>query len=115
MTCSRCLSVFDHPLALHIEEEYFPIIDVVTGLPLPLLDEPGAFTIDEDHTIDLAELVRQYTLLAVPMKPLCRQDCAGLCPTCGHNLNGGPCSCSLQRQGQHWSELKKLVLREGGK
>lgn len=109
-TCSRCLSLFEYPLTLNIEEEYFPVIDVVSGISLSLPEEPGYFTIDEHHVLDLTEAVRQYTLLAKPMKPLCRENCAGLCPSCGHNLNQGPCGCFLQVTAPPWSELTKLAL-----
>ena len=110
VTCSRCLGLFSCPLSLDIEEEYFPITDVVSGASLPLPEEPGCFTIDEHHVIDLTEAMRQYALLAIPMKPLCREDCAGLCPNCGHNLNQGPCDCSPQETEPRWSELSKLTL-----
>ena len=110
VTCSRCLSLFSCPLSLNIEEEYFPIKDVVSGASLPLPEEPDCFTIDEYHVIDLTEAIRQYALLAIPMKPLCRGDCAGLCPNCGHNLNQGPCDCSPQETEPRWSELNKLTL-----
>jgi len=108
-TCSRCLNLFGCPLTLTIEEEYFPVTDVVSGNSLPLPDEPGCFTIDEHHVLDLAEAIRQYALLAIPMKALCRQDCAGLCPTCGHNLNEGPCHCLPPEAESRWSGLSKLA------
>ena len=110
VTCSRCLSLFSYPLALNIEEEYFPTIDVSSGAPLPLSEEPGCFTIDEHHVLDLTEAVRQYALLAIPMKPLCHEDCGGLCPSCGHNLNQGPCNCPPQGTDPRWSALSKLAL-----
>ena len=110
VTCSRCLSLFNCPLTLNIEEEYFPITDVASGASLLLPEEPGCFTIDEHHVLDLTEAIRQYALLAIPMKPLCREDCAGLCPNCGHNLNQGPCDCSPQETEPRWSELNKLTL-----
>lgn len=113
-TCSRCLSLFNCPLTLNIEEEYFPTTDVVSGASLTLPEEPGYFTIDEHHTLDLTEAVRQYALLAIPMKPLCREDCAGLCPSCGHNLNQGPCNCQPQEADPRWSELGKLALANKG-
>ena len=113
VTCSRCLSLFDYPLTLSIEEEYFPITDVVSGTSLSLPEEPGCFTIDEHHVLDLTEAIRQYALLAIPMKPLCGQDCAGLCPTCGHNLNQGPCDCLPQQADPHRSKLNKLALQRG--
>ena len=105
VVCSRCLNSFIYPLTLNIEEEYFPIIDVISGASLPIPDEPGCFTIDGHHIIDLAEAIFQYALLAIPMKPLCREDCAGLCPTCGQNLNQGPCGCPPQEIDARWSKL----------
>ncbi len=110
ITCSRCLSSFSSPLTLNIEEEYFPIIDVSSGTPLSLPGELGSFTIDEHHVLDLTEAIRQYALLAVPMKPLCREDCAGLCPGCGRNLNQGGCDCPPQEADPRWAKLKNLVL-----
>lgn len=94
MTCSRCLGDFSHKLKLDIEEEYQPVIDVVTGAGLPAPDEPGTLTIGENHVIDLAEAIRQYAVMATPINPLCREYCAGLCSACGRNLNEGPCRCA---------------------
>ena len=69
VTCSRCLSLFSCPLTLNIEEEYFPIKDVVSGASLPLPEEPDCFTIDEYHVIDLTEAIRQYCLLYTSPSP----------------------------------------------
>lgn len=112
LTCSRCLSLFKCPLTLNIEEEYFPTTDMVTGAPLPLPDEPGCFTINEHNILDLTEAIRQYAIMAIPMKPLCRKDCAGLCPTCGANLNQASCNCPPKPADPRWSELSRLVLTE---
>jgi len=109
VTCSRCLGLFSCPLTLNIEEEYFPTVDVDSGARLPLPDEPGSFAINEQHVLDLAEAIRQYALMIIPMKPLCREDCAGLCPTCGHNLNQGACACPPKRPDSRWSELSELA------
>jgi uncharacterized protein len=113
LICSRCLSPFSCPLTLNIEEEYYPTTDVITGASLPLPDEPGCFTINEQHILDLTEAVRQYALLAIPMKPLCREDCAGLCPYCGHNLNQEPCNCLPPGVDPRWSELSRLKKEKG--
>lgn len=80
LTCSRCLSPFHCSLSINIEEEYFPVTDIATGDSLPSPEDEDAFTIDEHNILDLGEALRQYALLAVPMKPLCREDCAGICP-----------------------------------
>ena len=109
VTCCRCLQPFTANLALNFEEEYFPVIDIFSGASLILPEEPGCFTIDARHTLDLTEAVRQYILLAIPMKPLCREDCAGLCPVCGRNLNDDKCNCSVQEIDPRWSQLGKLL------
>jgi uncharacterized protein len=107
-TCSRCLGLFKCPLTLNIEEEYFPVIDVVSGTSLSEPEDPGSFTIDESHILDLTEAIRQYALLLRPMKPLCREDCAGLCPVCGHNLNEGPCGCASQETGSSLVGVRRI-------
>jgi uncharacterized protein len=107
--CSRCLKIFDYPLTIKIEEEYFPVIDVNTGTPLEIPDEPGSFKIDEHHILDLSEAIRQNALLAAPMKPLCREDCAGICQQCGKDLNEGQCECNKTEIDPRWSKLAQLA------
>ena len=97
LVCSRCLAEFDHDLNLDMEEEFFPTLDVSSGARLPQPEDSEAFTIDEHHVLALGEALRQYILLAIPLKPLCRPDCAGLCPHCGMNLNQGSCSCGSRK------------------
>jgi len=109
LNCGRCLTIFRHPLKISFEEEFLPIIDVTSGVPLPQGEETGAFMIDEHHILDLMEPARQYALTAIPMKPLCRADCAGLCQKCGKNLNKGACDCPAQEIDPRWSELLKLT------
>ena len=111
LDCSRCLQPFSSAVRLKIEEEYLPTIDILTGERMPTPDEPGTFRIDDRHIIDLTEAVRQYALLAVPMKPLCNADCAGICPTCGKNLNRGACGCPTPEGDPRWAELRKLLKK----
>ena len=108
LICNRCLRKFSHPLKIKFEEEFIPTIDITSGAPLPLPEESSAFTIDEHHNIDLEEAIRQYAVMAVPMKALCKEDCAGLCPKCGKNLNQGKCDCPEQEPDPRWSALTKL-------
>ncbi|MFC1930004.1 DUF177 domain-containing protein [Chloroflexota bacterium] len=108
LTCGRCLSLFRCPLSLDFEEEYVPIVDVVTGTPLPLPKERSTFTIDEHHVLDLTEATRQYSVLVIPMKPLCREECVGLCPSCGHNLNQGPCDCPSPEIDPRWTKFAEF-------
>ena len=64
-----------------------------TGISLPETDNELIFPIDQNHQLDLREAIRQNLLLALPMQPLCKETCAGLCPQCGKNLNEGSCNC----------------------
>jgi uncharacterized protein len=111
VSCSRCLAPVKLPVTLQIEEEYYPTVDALTGAPLPAPEEPTAFLIDEHHILDLSEAVRQALLLAEPMQPLCRPDCAGLCPTCGRDRNLGPCDCSAEPFDARWNALAGLLER----
>jgi uncharacterized protein len=109
IACSRCLNNFEYFLKIDIEEEYFPVIDVVSGNVLPLPEEPGYFTIDEHHILDLTEAVRQNAMLALPMKPLCREDCSGLCTECGQDLNKEECDCTPKEIDPRWAKLAELA------
>lgn len=108
LACSRCLKPFKCSIPLDIEEEYYPTIDVNTGSKLPLPEETGAFKIDEHHILDLTEAIRQYKVMTLPMKPLCNEECAGICPTCGKNLNEEKCDCPSSEMDPRWAELLKL-------
>ena len=101
--CSRCLKPIDCEVAYNFEEEALPGIPAPEGLPSA--GQYDNLTIDEDHTLDLSEAIHQYALLAVPAKPLCRSDCAGICPTCGHDLNRELCQCPSGAKNQRWSKL----------
>lgn len=91
--CARCLIPVDCPIRVRFEEEYVPIVDANTGRRLGGVAQEEGFTIGVDFVLDLREPLRQYVLMSEPLKPLCRPDCAGLCPTCGEDLNSGPCGC----------------------
>jgi len=108
LACSRCLGRFEQPARIKFNEEFFPTLDIESGAALPPPEEASSFTIDEQHILDITEAVRQYFLLAIPMKPLCKKDCAGLCPTCGKNLNQGKCDCPAQNTDPRWAKLADL-------
>jgi uncharacterized protein len=76
--CVRCLTEFEQPLTTSFDELYAfdKRSTTESGLILP-----------EDANIDLEPLVREYLLIEMPISPLCRPDCEGLCPVCGENLN----------------------------
>jgi uncharacterized protein len=78
LICSRCLNSFLCPISFTAEEEFRPIADVFRDSELSSPGEAEGFTIDDKNILDLGELIRQYVLLNLPMKPLCRPDCPGI-------------------------------------
>lgn len=89
--CARCLEIARPVIEGRFSQEFLPTTNVRTGLPEAVvadLDEPR---IDPDHILDLDEVIRQDIVLEQPLRPLCRPDCAGLCPQCGQELNDAPC------------------------
>ncbi len=65
---------------------------------------------DSTTQVDITDSVRQSLLLAVPLRKVCREDCKGLCPTCGANLNDDPCSCSNEEIDSRWAGLKNITF-----
>jgi uncharacterized protein len=106
--CSRCLDPVLVPLEVVVEETFVPTLDVLTGQTLQPEDEDRALWIDEHHILDLSEVLRQDVLVELPLHPLCRSDCRGLCPTCGQNLNAGNCDCADEPDAR-WSKLTDLL------
>jgi uncharacterized protein len=94
--CRRCLAPVDRPFSFEAAELYRPSTEVW---------EEGY--VIRDTTIDLEPLVRDTVLLNLPSDPLCRDDCAGLCPKCGANLNDEPHTHEAEVDSR-WSALKDL-------
>ena len=107
--CSRCLNPLQETLAIEFEEEFQSTVDVRTGHPVRRAEDDEAFTIDENHLLDLTEAIRQYREASAVMKPLCRPDCRGLCSRCGHDLNTGDCACTAAPIDTRWSALAGLL------
>lgn len=78
LICARCLDAFNYPLSLSFEEEYLHNRYIGSRGLLHPTDETDLFSIDNDQIIDLTEAIRQYAIMALPMKPLCRQNCSGM-------------------------------------
>lgn len=109
MPCTRCLNPAQQQVELHFRDEFHSKIDVTTGAHLPEPPDEDPFYIDESHLVDLGEAIREYALLELPMQPLCKPDCKGLCPTCGADLNAGPCECKNDEEDDRFAVLKSLL------
>ena len=112
-SCGRCLTEFIVPISLELEEEFYPTVDVVTGTTLPTsADADEANRIDEQHLLDLWEVVRQGFLLVSDDYLYCRPDCRGLCPHCGQDRNQNPCNCQDELIDPRWAGLQGLEIEE---
>jgi len=109
LPCCRCLEPFSIEVQVAPEEEFKPGADLSTGQPLPSATEEPELLIDEQHLLDPAELIRQLILVNLPMRPVCRPQCHGLCPLCGKPLNEGPCACEVERLDPRLAVLKQLL------
>ncbi len=108
MACARCLEPVVHDVKREFELLYRPLgVDAgreemsVTGAEA----EIGYYRGDG---VLLEDVLREQVLLALPLKAICRQDCKGLCPHCGKNLNVEQCSCAEPAEDPRWSALKDL-------
>jgi uncharacterized protein len=103
MECRRCLGDAE----AHVSEDAH-IIFAEAGTE-SVEDDPDVYLLDARATeLDLRPALREQWLLNVPSYVLCREDCKGLCPTCGAELNLGPCNCAPASADPSWEGLRKL-------
>jgi uncharacterized protein len=103
--CDRCLEAFQRELKTSYDMVY-----LYEDSEAAQYAEEDVDLISPDTThINLTDDVRQMAALSVPMKLLCRDECKGLCPHCGTNLNNGDCTCRSKAVDPRWNELQKLM------
>ncbi len=108
--CSRCLKGFDSPLNTEINEEFYSAVEVKAGTALAeSVMEEEAFKISPTNVLDIREVFRQNIVSRMPMKPLCKQDCAGICPDCGVDRNEAECHCDVRTVDPRWERLLDLL------
>jgi len=108
LPCGRCLEPFTMHVDAQFDLRYHPHVEN-TGEGEREIEEDDLTTAFYEHDeIDLGHLMREQFYLSLPMKPLCRQDCRGLCPECGTNLNRGACECKREWQDPRLEPLKAL-------
>lgn len=109
LTCSRCLEeypvTFRGDIDFSIQEAEEGNVDPDEVPENELLVPPGT------QEIDISQPVCEALLLEVPLKPLCSEDCMGLCPICGNNKNEQPCDCKVETEDSRWDGLRALKLK----
>lgn len=94
--CARCLEDVKRSFEGEIEGYFLIEGEYAQGSAGDEDEEIGEDEFDvlpADHVIDLMPLIAAALIVDAPIMPLCKEDCAGLCPSCGANLNEGPCGC----------------------
>lgn len=100
--CARCLTEIDDEMSFDLQELFFH--------PGREVDEDERLV--EDESVDLEPILRDAVVLDLPFTPLCREDCLGLCPECGANLNDDPDHEHELAVDPRWSKLVDLDVEE---
>jgi len=108
LQCSRCLNDFKRKLDIPVNVVYHPIDEI--GMETHALKDDeldlGFYSGDE---LDLQELLKEQLLLNIQMKPLCDENCKGICPNCGADLNVAECNCKKREVDPRLEVLKNLL------
>lgn len=104
--CSRCLEPFAIPVSASFDLMFLPHAEAPGDGEKEVDDDDVGVSYYTDNEINLGDLMREQFYLSMPMKPLCRTDCQGLCPICGTNRNVATCECKSE-----WVDPRLEALR----
>jgi uncharacterized protein len=114
LDCSRCVEPFPFAVDAAFDLLYVPHAENTAAEEEIEVEEDDLSTAYyRDERIDLGQLLREQFYLAIPMKPLCREACRGLCPQCGQNLDAGTCACTPTWTDPRLEGLRALGKRDG--
>lgn len=106
--CARCLEPVMAQVESEVHEQLLYAKDVTLFSHLAVGEVEEKYFIYDNDTLDITDIIREIILADLPQKVLCRDDCRGLCPKCGKNLNQGSCSCDLHEVDPRLAILAKL-------
>jgi uncharacterized protein len=114
LPCSRCLKDFDTALASDFELTYTKevpgLMDVFEDEEIELRLEEIGMIYFKGEEINLEQGIQEQVVMAFPLQPLCDDNCKGLCPKCGSDLNQGDCGCKREPSSNTFAVLKNLKL-----
>jgi len=111
LQCARCLEPVPQEIAREFELLYRPLGADAGRDELSVTDAEAEIGYYQGDGVLLEDVLREQVLLALPLKITCREDCKGLCPHCGKDLNQGACSCSVPMEDPRWAALKDVRSR----
>lgn len=106
--CDRCLEAADFPIELDFDLIYEPLPEALPE-EVVLTQQDTEIAFYRGLGLELADVVREQVLLALPMQRICQPDCRGICPVCGENRNWVQCGCSRGWQDDRWAALRQLL------
>jgi uncharacterized protein len=112
LVCSRCVEPFDVPVDTTFELRYVPQAENAGEGEREIAEDDLTTAYYREGILDVSDLLREQFQLALPMKPLCTEDCRGLCPECGATLNKTTCSCAPKWEDPRLAPLRALLNRE---
>ena len=107
--CDRCLKPVELPVSADFSLEYITGEEYASSAAAELTEAELSVSVFDGEAIDVDEIVKEQILLAVPTRMLCREDCKGICPECGTDLNAGECTCIKNDIDPRWAALKNLT------
>ncbi|MGQ9637486.1 MAG: YceD family protein [Thermodesulfobacteriota bacterium] len=110
LQCVRCLTNFLYPIEASFDLTLHPLKGIHFSEEVELSREEMELDFFEGGEIHLSEIACEQVFLEIPIKPLCEENCKGLCPVCGKNLNISSCDCLREEWGSAFSALQKLKL-----
>ncbi len=108
LECSRCLKEVSCFVETVFKDEYNPAEEIEREEVQHLTEKKLDLSYYSNDELDIAELINEQILLAVPMKPLCSSGCSGICMKCGADLNNDPCGCTTVQMDPRLAPLIKL-------
>jgi uncharacterized protein len=109
LECDRCLKPIEHLVDSVFKVEYVTPEVYETQHAVELSEADLDLSVFDGETINVDDLVTEELMLTVPDHILCREDCAGICSTCGADKNTVACNCESKTTDPRWDELKKLI------
>lgn len=111
LQCARCLESVLQQVRRDFELLYRPLGADAGRDELSVTDAEAEIGYYQGDGLLLEDVLREQVLLALPLKVTCREDCKGLCPQCGKNLNQEQCTCSIELEDPRWAALKDVRSR----
>ena len=108
VACGRCLKSVEFPIEVEFTERFTAAVAWKDEEQHELQPEDLDLAVFDGQGIELDDLVKEEIMLAIPVRTLCQEQCQGLCPNCGTDLNAGSCDCATRQIDSRWEKLKDL-------